>query len=299
MDFSALMSMFAPQMGQDPFATANALATQPDQMVNQLAQLGPPPPPGQPFGDFFKQKIDEGALPANARPTSFTPPDSGIANAMPKAPTPGATTLTGPFNANPVAPSPLLGPSSPAMGAGESGYDVPGVGYVPGQLPLPGMPKAGGLIPPGYTGAEPVPGVGPVPTTGGVGSTMPPDLQSGPTPLSAITTSPGGGKKPEILSRGGDERSVPQGGEAAPTPMDPKKAAAIQAAMKNMGGMLAGLKAPPAPETQKIASPSAPRSNPGQTGGLAALIAQLAGTAPPAVPLRLGNALYAGGRGLY
>jgi hypothetical protein len=281
MDFTNLLSMFAPRpQGNDPFAMAHALATNPDTLAPQLATLGPPPPKGQSVGDFFAQKA------GNAYGNAANPRMGGP---FPQAPQPQPVEPGPVVSGNPTAPSPLITAGSPIS-------DVPGVGPVPNELMLPGMPDAGALALPGYTGAPQVPGVGPVPTIGGEER----DLQSGPTPPGAISVTPGGGRKPEILARE-DERHVPQKDEEAqPTKMDPAKQKAIQDAMKGLGGLLTGLKAPPAPETQKISSPSAPRpTGTIQGGGIAALLSQMAGSTPPAVPLRLGNALYAGGRGLY
>lgn len=269
MDFTALMNMFAPKPDMDPFAIGRTLSDAPDAMAPQLATMGPPPPAGQSFGDWLASKFQGGAMPPtqpNAYGNAMNPRMGGP---FPKTPQPDDA-LTGPFSANPTAPSPL----------------IPNAGQMTNALPAA----------PGYTGVENVPGVGPVPTTG---APLERDLDSGPTPASAITKKPTQLAANVPLPRPRPEIPAEKPKEAG-AKVDPAKQKAIQDALKGMSGLLSGLKQPPAPETQKISSPSVPRpTGTIQGGGITALINQLTGVAPQVSPLRLGNALYAGGRGLY
>lgn len=307
-DISGILGMFAPKPGQDPFATGAQLATNPDAMAGQLATLGPPPPPGQGFADWFTNKISG---PGNAPGTTPPMPQPTV---PPRAPGqtfggpggPQEPSVTGPFSSNPTAPSPLIAPggygnaANPRMGGpfppSPPSPDIPGAPPSMG----PQFNEAFGSVPPspGYTGVDNVPGVGPVPTTGALPG-MPRDLDSGPTPPGAISTPPLENTRrtvPDILA------PLAKPAESAKPPMTPEQVKKTQEALKGLGGLLQGVKAPPAPETQKISSPSLPRTGTIQTGGLEALLQAMqgrAGAGAGTTPLRLGNALYAGGRGLY
>lgn len=272
MDFMNMFNMFAPKPGMDPFAVGSALANTPGSMVDQLATMGPPPPSGQSFSDWFSNKIQSPPMPPSQPSGYGNAANPRMGGPFPSAPAP-TDAMTGPFSQNPTAPSPLTAAAPP--------------GGMTNALPAA----------PGYTGVEQVPGVGPVPTTG---APYEPDLQSGPTPESAITKTPTPPTKlaetvplPRPRPAEADKKA-----EAKP---DPAKTKAIQEALKGMSGLLAGVKAPPPPETQKIGSPAAPRpTGTIQGGGITALLQQMMGAAPqPQAPLRLGNALYAGGRGIY
>jgi hypothetical protein len=249
----------------DPFAVGQQLSTNPEMMVPQLAEMGPPPAQGRGFTDWLSERLNRIPTQPNAYGNAANPRMGGP---FPQAPPSPDDAMMGPYaTGNATAPSPLIAPNTGNI------------------LPAP----------PGYTGVENVPGVGPVPTTG---IAPEPDLQSGPTPASAITKAP-----PTLSEQIPLPRPRPAIPAEAPKPAisDAEKQKKIQDAMKGMTGMLAGLKAPPAPATQHISSPGAPRpAGTIQGGGIAALIQQMMGTAPQAAaPLRLGNALYAGGRGLY
>lgn len=180
-----------------------------------------------------------------------------------------------------------------AAGMAPGVTDVPGIGAVPNTMPgMPSMPSFSG---PG-TGIETVPGVGPVPSgpmpalqrdySGVTADEMQRGMPMKGRPSEA--TAPGVGSPLDITS------DAQKGKDLA------SKLSGAGKALSNAASPFAGLKAPPAPATQHISSPGLPRPTQIQGGGIAALVqALLSGQSAAPQQLRLGNALYAGGRGLY
>jgi hypothetical protein len=257
--FGGLMSMFAPKPGQDPFALGTGLATNPDAFVNDLAKMGPPPASGQGFPDYVAQKA------APAMPAPQGPP-------MPGGGPPG-------FPAPAMPPRPGV-PSAAGVGTDLSNAfqaAFPGAGARMGRETPSGMDLAGDQ---------------PSPLAPGAPGTQPPPIPAGLQ--TAAAPPPTQGARPDILAPLGTAPA------ASPQPPNPAQIKMLQDSLKASGSLLSGVKAPPPPTTQHISSPSPPRPNPMQGGDIAALIRALtggAGTGAP--PLRLGNALLAGGRGLY
>ena len=171
------------------------------------------------------------------------------------------------------------------------------VGPVPGQAPpMPGMPGVGALTGGPWSGVDTVPGVGPVP--GG-------PIPAMPTPqpnLAGVTADEA--QRRSMMPPAESPRPV---GAPMDITSDAQKGQDLASRMSGAGDALkkaaspfAGLRAPPAPQTQRISSPGLPRPGAMPQGGVAALVqALLSGQQSPAPGLRLGNALYAGGRGLY
>lgn len=307
---SQMLKMFAPKMGMDPFALGSTMATNPNAAASLLGKNMPPPPPGTNLTDYFKSKVQQGSGPLmGAMPTPSGQPTSAMTGGVPGMPRGG---WTQPATANPAVPQtrsatpfPPPGPSPeqyqppvPSPLASASGaLDLTTAGYNPAStlpnapeptpdpnmpspqpdapyLNLPGLPKGGqGMTADANIEPQAAPPPGTQPEGPNTRRTVP-DIQA---PLTGSTAPAGAAAKPAL---------------------DPKK---LQEALKSLGGALAGVKAPPPPETQKISTPGLPHPGAMPGGTVQGLIAALGGLQPGAqqVPLRLGNALYAGGRGIY
>jgi hypothetical protein len=277
---TSLTSMFGPKPGVDPFALGGQLATDPTQAIPALAQGGPPPAKGQSITDWVQSKMPSfasnlaSAAGSQPAPSGIPTGDVTGASAQPPMPRggwipPNPAMKAVPKSISPTAPSPLLAPQRPDLSAGAPQPDAP-------YLNLPGLPSRNPMTadanvepqaaPPGGTpGADFVPA--------GVNQRRSvPDIQA---PLT----------------------NTPPAAAAPTAKVDPAKLAAV---LKSLGGTLAGVKAPPAPEAQRLSTPGLPHPGAMPGGTVQGLIAALGGLQPQAqAPLRLGNALYAGWRGIY
>jgi hypothetical protein len=223
------------------------------------ALAGAGPPPAQ--GQGFMDWVSQKISGAGG------PPAQAPAIPRPGAPPPGGTALTGtatgqgtPLGTEPYLLNPLIEKAFPA----KTGMDIAG------DQPSPFAPGAPGTQPP------------PVPASLAA-ATAPPPTQ---------------GARPDI------QTDMGPGGPQTPAPAaSPKPPVNVAEQLKKAGSAFSGIKAPPAPTTQHISTPNLPRPQAMQTGGIEALIQAMLGRQALAggggAPLRLGNALYAGGRGLY
>lgn len=236
------MSLFGSPMGADPYALGNLFRTNPDAAAPALADMGPPPAPGQDFSSWLTEKTGGivsglgGLLPS--APQGPNPLQSGFIGTPAVDPTTMPTVPYGQSNLgqmfNPAPPT----PTAPAPG-------VPGV-------PLP-------------TG-DPRRTMGPSFTQEGMSMSPSPLDVSQPisrNPMAGVTTGP----------------TLEQAGKAPASPgINQAQADRLG---KSAQSALSGLKAPAGPELPKApATPGLPHPGAMPKDAILALLAQLSGQTP-------------------